>query len=195
MSQVIITIDTPVYNITDQTGFIELVREAVLTVSEDNAFMTLIDYDNIALVLPQKTTAFKASPQLCCHTCPEGHAYRLGNCGQSLISMLLLCFFFFLHRNKTIFICLISVYLCAIVSPQCDAQLPSVCRARRRVSPLLQSVPQSSRASSLIPLPAFCHPVPLECLVPNTSSRSSTVHSGHCSFRGLTTVSITFHGT
>ncbi|XP_050731299.1 uncharacterized protein LOC127005928 isoform X2 [Eriocheir sinensis] len=80
MSEVIITIDTPVYNITDQTGFIELVREAVLTVTSDNAFMTLIDYDNIALVLPDRENDFKANPQLCCHTCPEGHAYRLGNC-------------------------------------------------------------------------------------------------------------------
>lgn len=87
MSEVIITIDTPVYNITDQTGFIELVREAVLTVSEDNAFMTLIDYDNIALVLPEVLSTFKANPQLCCHTCPEGHAYRLGNCGQFLSFM------------------------------------------------------------------------------------------------------------
>lgn len=83
MSEVIITIDTPVYNITDQTGFIELVREAVLTVTSDNAFMTLIDYDNIALVLPERENEFKANPQLCCHTCPEGHAYRLGNCGKS----------------------------------------------------------------------------------------------------------------
>lgn len=81
MSEVIITIDTPVYNITDQTGFIDLVREAVFTVTEDNAFMTLIDYDNIALVLPVKNEReFKADPQLCCHTCPEGHSYRLGNC-------------------------------------------------------------------------------------------------------------------
>lgn len=75
-----------------------------------------------------------------------------------------------------------------IVSLQCDAQLPSVCRVRRQVSPLLQSVPQSSRASSLIPLPASCLPLPFECLVPNTSSRSSTVHSGLCPSRGLTTV-------
>ncbi|XP_064077820.1 uncharacterized protein LOC135195514 isoform X2 [Macrobrachium nipponense] len=81
VSEVIITIDTPVYNITDQSGFIDLVREAVHTVTEDNAFMTLIDYDNIALVLPVKNEReFKADPQLCCHTCPEGHAYRLGNC-------------------------------------------------------------------------------------------------------------------
>lgn len=81
MSEVIITIDTPVFNITDQTGFIDLVREAVFTVTEDNAFMTLIDYDNIALVLPIKNEReFKADPQLCCHTCPEGHSYRLGNC-------------------------------------------------------------------------------------------------------------------
>lgn len=81
LSEVIITIDTPVYNITDQSGFIDLVREAVFTVTEDNAFMTLIDYDNIALVLPVKNKSnFKADPQLCCHTCPEGHAYRLGNC-------------------------------------------------------------------------------------------------------------------
>ncbi|KAK8739959.1 hypothetical protein OTU49_003285 [Cherax quadricarinatus] len=80
MSEVIVTIDTPVYNITDQSGFIDLVREAVLTVTEDNAFMTLIDYDNIALVLPTSSEGFKAKPQLCCHSCPEGHAYRLGNC-------------------------------------------------------------------------------------------------------------------
>lgn len=81
LSEVIITIDTPVYNITDQSGFIDLVREAVHTVTEDNAFMTLIDYDNIALILPvMGETNFKASPQLCCHTCPDGHAYRLGNC-------------------------------------------------------------------------------------------------------------------
>lgn len=85
MSQVIITIDTPVYNITDQVGFIDLVREAVMTVTDDNAFMTLIDYDNIALVLPQKVESeFKAVPQLCCHNCPESHAYRLGNCGEFL---------------------------------------------------------------------------------------------------------------
>lgn len=89
MSEVIITIDTPVYNITDQTGFIELVREAVLTVTSDNAFMTLIDYDNIALVLPDRENDFKANPQLCCHTCPEGHAYRLGNCGKPLRFMTL----------------------------------------------------------------------------------------------------------
>ncbi|XP_071545733.1 uncharacterized protein [Panulirus ornatus] len=81
MSEVIITIDTPVYNITDQVGFIDLVREAVMTVTDDNAFMTLIDYDNIALVLPQKIESdFKALPQLCCHNCPDSHAYRLGNC-------------------------------------------------------------------------------------------------------------------
>lgn len=81
LSEVIITIDTPVYNITDQSGFIGLVREAVNTVNEDNAFMTLIDYDNIELVLPMATTSnFKADPMLCCHKCPEGHAYKLGNC-------------------------------------------------------------------------------------------------------------------
>ncbi|XP_076057668.1 uncharacterized protein LOC143035060 isoform X2 [Oratosquilla oratoria] len=80
-SEVIITIDTPVYNITDQAGFTDLVREAVFTVTEDNAFMTLIDYDNIELVLPIKNDRnFKAEPMLCCHTCPEGHSYRLGNC-------------------------------------------------------------------------------------------------------------------
>ena len=82
-SEVIITIDTPVYNITDQTGFIDLVREAVLTVNQDNAFMTLIDYDNIELVLPTLVgTSYKAEPMLCCHSCPDGHAYRLGNCGK-----------------------------------------------------------------------------------------------------------------
>lgn len=91
MSEVIITIDTPVFNITDQPGFTELVREAVLTVSSDNAFMTLIDYDNIALVLPVKENEFKANPQLCCHTCPEGHAYRLGNCGKSPRFLNFLC--------------------------------------------------------------------------------------------------------
>jgi len=81
MSEVIITIDTPVYNITDQTGFIDLVKEAVMTVNEDNAFMTLIDYDNIALVLPiAEAKVHKAKPMLCCHSCPDGHAYRLGNC-------------------------------------------------------------------------------------------------------------------
>ena len=81
----IITIDTPVYNITDQSGFIGLVREAVNTVNEDNAFMTLIDYDNIELVLPVPGSGnFKATPMLCCHNCPEGHAYKLGNCGESL---------------------------------------------------------------------------------------------------------------
>jgi len=80
-SEVIITIDTPVYNITDQAGFIDLVEEAVLTVNQDNAFMTLIDYDNIALVLPiAETQEHKAVPMLCCHSCPDGHAYRLGNC-------------------------------------------------------------------------------------------------------------------
>lgn len=83
-SEVIITIDTPVYNITDQAGFIDLVEEAVNTVNEDNAFMTLIDYDNIELVLPtiNKKNTYKASPMLCCHKCPEGHAYKLGNCVQ-----------------------------------------------------------------------------------------------------------------
>lgn len=82
LSEVIITIDTPVYNITDQTGFIDLVREAVLTVNQDNAFMTLIDYDNIELVLPSLsgTNNYKAEPMLCCHSCPDGHAYRLGHC-------------------------------------------------------------------------------------------------------------------
>jgi len=80
MSEVIITIDTPVYNITDQAGFIDLVREAVMTVNEDNAFMTLIDYDNVALVLPHVEVGHKTEPMLCCHSCPEGHAYRLGNC-------------------------------------------------------------------------------------------------------------------
>jgi len=80
LSEVIITIDTPVYNITDQAGFIDLVREAVFTVTEDNAFMTLIDYDNIALVLPLPNKNYKAIPQLCCHTCPEGHSYKLGYC-------------------------------------------------------------------------------------------------------------------
>lgn len=84
LSEVIITIDTPVYNITDQTGFIDLVREAVLTVNQDNAFMTLIDYDNIELVLPSLsgTNNYKAEPMLCCHSCPDGHAYRLGHCGK-----------------------------------------------------------------------------------------------------------------
>jgi len=82
LSEVIVTIDTPVYNITDQSGFIDLVREAVFTVTEDNAFMTLIDYDNIELVLPKvsKNALYKAEPMLCCHTCPEGHAYKLGYC-------------------------------------------------------------------------------------------------------------------
>ena len=84
LSEVIITIDTPVYNITDQAGFVDLVKEAVYTVTEDNAFMTLIDYDNIELVLPTAMKEFKASPQLCCHTCPDGHAYRLGNCGKNI---------------------------------------------------------------------------------------------------------------
>lgn len=83
MSEVIITIDTPVYNITDQAGFIDLVREAVMTVNQDNAFMTLIDYDNIALVLPIAVgVEQKTEPMLCCHSCPEGHDYRLGNCVQ-----------------------------------------------------------------------------------------------------------------
>ncbi|KAF2365797.1 Sushi/SCR/CCP domain [Trinorchestia longiramus] len=81
LSEVIITIDTPVYNITDQVGFIDLVKEAVLTVNQDNAFMTLIDYDNIELVLPTPLNSqYKAEPMLCCHSCPDGHAYRLGNC-------------------------------------------------------------------------------------------------------------------
>ncbi|XP_018023303.1 uncharacterized protein LOC108679215 [Hyalella azteca] len=81
LSEVIITIDTPVYNITDQSGFIDLVKEAVLTVNQDNAFMTLIDYDNIELVLPTTVNSqYKAEPMLCCHSCPDGHAYRLGNC-------------------------------------------------------------------------------------------------------------------
>jgi len=80
LSEVIVTIDTPVYNITDQTGFIDLVREAVFTVNEDNAFMTLIDYDNIELVLPIRHKNFKSEPMLCCHQCPPGHAYRLGFC-------------------------------------------------------------------------------------------------------------------
>lgn len=85
----IITIDTPVYNITDQSGFIDLVREAVHTVTDDNAFMTLIDYDNIALVLPgTKVGGLKANPELCCHQCPEGHSYRLGNCGMFLFALL-----------------------------------------------------------------------------------------------------------
>lgn len=83
MTDVTITIDTPVYNITDQSGFIGLVREAVNTVNDDNAFMTLIDYDNIELVLPVRSKSnFKADPMLCCHQCPEGHAYKLGNCGK-----------------------------------------------------------------------------------------------------------------
>jgi len=81
LSEVIVTIDTPVYNITDQAGFIDLVKEAVTTVNQDNAFMTLIDYDNIALVLPIEFEGrHKAEPMLCCHSCPDGHAYRLGNC-------------------------------------------------------------------------------------------------------------------
>jgi len=80
LSEVIITIDTPVYNITDQTGFIDLVKEAVMTVNQDNAFMTLIDYDNIELLLPVEGKTYKAEPQLCCHSCPDGHAYRLGYC-------------------------------------------------------------------------------------------------------------------
>ena len=93
MSEVILTIDTPVYNITDQAGFVDLVREAVFTVTEDNAFMTLIDYDNIELVLPVADKNFKASPQLCCHSCPEGHAYRLGHCGT---------FYIILNLNYTV---------------------------------------------------------------------------------------------
>lgn len=116
MSEVIITIDTPVYNITDQTGFIELVREAVLTVTSDNAFMTLIDYDNIALVLPDRENDFKANPQLCCHTCPEGHAYRLGNCGEPLHLMNLwangvsLCRNIFFFFKLTVFAFLFCFY-------------------------------------------------------------------------------------
>ena len=83
---VVLTIDTPVYNITDQEGFIDIVSEALSTVTEDNAFMTLIDYDNIELVLPirqRKGKRNKAQASLCCHKCPEGHAYRLGHCGES----------------------------------------------------------------------------------------------------------------
>jgi len=80
---VVLTIDTPVYNITDQDGFVDIVGEALNTVTEDNAFMTLIDYDNIQLVLPvpsRKGKRTKATPMLCCQKCPEGHAYRLGHC-------------------------------------------------------------------------------------------------------------------
>jgi len=83
LMDVVLTIDTPVYNITDQAGFIDIVSEALSTVTEDNAFMTLIDYDNIQLVLPirqRKGKRNKAEASLCCHKCPEGHAYRLGHC-------------------------------------------------------------------------------------------------------------------
>ena len=97
LSDVIITIDTPVYNITDQAGFIDLVREAVLTVNQDNAFMTLIDYDNIELVLPSVSSTYKAEPMLCCHSCPDGHAYRLGNCGERVTHALPYLFLQFSH--------------------------------------------------------------------------------------------------
>ncbi|XP_037093134.1 uncharacterized protein LOC119112937 isoform X2 [Pollicipes pollicipes] len=83
LMDVVLTIDTPVYNITDQEGFVDIVSEALSTVTEDNAFMTLIDYDNIELVLPirqRKGKRNKAMASLCCHKCPEGHAYRLGHC-------------------------------------------------------------------------------------------------------------------
>ena len=69
--------------ITIPSPSLDLVREAVMTVNQDNAFMTLIDYDNIALVLPIAVgVEQKTEPMLCCHSCPEGHDYRLGNCGE-----------------------------------------------------------------------------------------------------------------
>ena len=85
LTDVVLTIDTPVYNITDQDGFVDIVGEALSTVTEDNAFMTLIDYDNIELVLPvlsRQGKRTKAEPMLCCQKCPDAHAYRLGHCGR-----------------------------------------------------------------------------------------------------------------
>ena len=85
LTEVVLTIDTPVYNITDQDGFVDIVGEALSTVTEDNAFMTLIDYDNIELVLPvlsRQGKRTKAEPMLCCQKCPDAHAYRLGHCGR-----------------------------------------------------------------------------------------------------------------
>lgn len=80
---VLLTVDPPVYNITNQQDFLEIVGEVLNTVSEDNAFMTLIDYDNVELLLPIKQRqSKKAEASFCCHTCPPGHAYRLGHCVQ-----------------------------------------------------------------------------------------------------------------